>query len=379
LNILNKKNRLDWIDYARGIAIILVVYRHMFEGLKNTNILREAGVNMASYGFLEQANIFFFSFRMPLFFLVSGIFIGSSLAKRGLKSLIGNKAKTILYPYFLWGFIQITIQIIFSAFTNSDKSINDYTYLFYVPREVEQFWYLYALFNIAVLYAFLKTTFKLSNVFQIILGLVLFVVSALFSQYGVEWGFISDIFHYYIFLALGDLAGKSMVNGNLRSFFLSTKAVLLLFIPFLALQYYFLEVNIMHKDISPKYLYVEYYQPFMYLLIALTGCAFIISLSSLFEKYNTAKWLKYLGRHSLYIYVMHVIFFAGCRALLIYVFNIYNVYVLMIFCIAAGLLFPILFFRISEKIGWSFLFTLESPKKLSKKNTESRIIEAQPT
>ena len=167
----------------------------MFEGLKNTQALKDAGIDVSSYLHLEHANIFFFSFRMPLFFLVSGVFIGASLAKRGFNALLENKSKTILYPYFLWGIIQISIQIIFSAFANSNKSFTDYTYLLYVPREVEQFWYLYALFNVTVLYAFLKSKTKLNTFHQLGTGLVLFLVSALFSQYGIEWGFISDIFH----------------------------------------------------------------------------------------------------------------------------------------------------------------------------------------
>ena len=67
--VKHNANRYNWIDYARGIAIILVVYRHSFEGIKR------AGFSTANYHFLEYANIIFFSFRMPLFFIVSGIFI----------------------------------------------------------------------------------------------------------------------------------------------------------------------------------------------------------------------------------------------------------------------------------------------------------------
>src|SRR5690349_15151101 len=89
----NNVNRYNWIDYARGIAIILVVYRHSFEGIKR------AGFSISNYLFLEHANIIFFSFRMPLFFIVSGIFISGSLFKRGLNGLISNKMRTILYPY----------------------------------------------------------------------------------------------------------------------------------------------------------------------------------------------------------------------------------------------------------------------------------------
>jgi fucose 4-O-acetylase-like acetyltransferase len=378
LTHLKKNIRLDWIDYARGIAIILVVYRHMFEGLKRTKAIADAGINVDSYTFLEHANIFFFSFRMPLFFIVSGVFVGSSLAKRGLNALAENKARTILYPYFLWGIIQITIQIVFSAFINSKKSFGDYGYLFYSPREVEQFWYLYALFNVTVIYAFLKAKAKFGPAQQIGLGLILFFVSAIFAQYKIEWGFVNDIFHYYVFLALGDALSQSILKGKLRSFFFSWKAVSLLAVPFILSQYYFLTVNIAHKDVSPKYLYVEFDQPVMYLLIALVGCAFIIAISSILERYNTAKWLRYLGRHSLYIYVMHVIVFAAVRVVLTKFLKIYDVYALMAICITAGLIIPVLFFKLTERIGWQFLFTLE-PQRKQKKAAIDSVRTPQPT
>jgi fucose 4-O-acetylase-like acetyltransferase len=73
-----KSERLSWIVYARGIAISLVAYRHVFEGAK------EAGIGVQQYDFLEYFNILFYSFRMPLFFIISGIFISKNLKKRGL-------------------------------------------------------------------------------------------------------------------------------------------------------------------------------------------------------------------------------------------------------------------------------------------------------
>jgi fucose 4-O-acetylase-like acetyltransferase len=377
LKRLEKNNRLNWIDYARGIAIILVVYRHLFEGLKRTPALKAAGVNVESYWFLEQANIFFFSFRMPLFFIVSGVFVGASLAKRGWNSLVENKARTILYPYFLWGGIQIGIQILFSAFINSKKSAADFLYLVYSPREVEQFWYLFALFNTTVIFAFLKQKVKLKSIHQIAIGFILFIASAFCSQYNIELYFFSDILHYYIFLAIGDELSHLIINGGLRKFFSSWKAFFILIIPFAALQYYFLETNIAHRQLSPKFLYVEYYQPLMYLLVALVGCAFIITVSSLFEKYNTLNWLRVLGKHSLYIYVMHVIVFAATRVVLMRFFHVYNIYLLMSLCIASGVLIPVLFYRITNKLGMWYLFTLEKPRSQNKKQ-ESLVRKPQP-
>ena len=69
--ILSNK-RFGWIDYDRGISIILVTYRHCYEGMENS------GMKMHDYPILEYLNYFLFGFRMPLFFIASGIFVGGS-------------------------------------------------------------------------------------------------------------------------------------------------------------------------------------------------------------------------------------------------------------------------------------------------------------
>ena len=136
---LIQKSRLQWVDYLRGIAIILIVYRHVLVGLQKGMIVVPE--------ILVHANMIFYSFRMPLFFILSGIFISRSLAKKSFKELLGIKFEKLLYPYLIWTVIQITLQILFSGVTNSSRSVIDYTYIFYQTRYLDQFWYLPALFN----------------------------------------------------------------------------------------------------------------------------------------------------------------------------------------------------------------------------------------
>ncbi|MFL5787962.1 MAG: acyltransferase family protein, partial [Flavisolibacter sp.] len=236
----NTAGRYNWIDYARGIAILLVVYRHSFEGIKR------AGFSIDNYMFLEHANIIFFSFRMPLFFIVSGVFISGSLLKRGLKGIWINKCKTILYPYFLWGVLQITLQLIFGQYLSGQRKITHYVDLLYLPREVEQFWYLYALFNVTVLYSTISIKLKFSKVHQILLGVAMYLLSAVNAQYHIDLGFVNDILHYYLFFAAGD-ALSSMILSPKHQKFLSSWKLFFLLLPLFAIsQIYFLIVNMNH-------------------------------------------------------------------------------------------------------------------------------------
>jgi fucose 4-O-acetylase-like acetyltransferase len=346
-----KPGRLKWIDYARGIAIILVVYRHVFEGLK------ESGLSVANYLYLEYANIFFFSFRMPLFFIVSGIFVSLSLQKRGIKKYIETRARTVLYPYFLWACIQLTIQFFFQDYTNGHPTAQTYLYLFYLPREIAHFWYLYALFNVGVLYVLVKYKLGVTPVQNVVLGIAMFIISVLTWQKNITTGFIGDILHYYIFFAIGDAVSRFISDREHFKYFESGKLLLLLLIPFVAGQLYFLYTNLPHAN--EKYMYVEYYQPAMFLLISLTGCAFIMNLTFVLQKYNVMSWLTVLGRHSLYIYVAHVIAFAAVRICLRKIFGIESVPVLLTAGIIGGLLIPVLLYKLAMRLNMWWLFTLE--------------------
>lgn len=357
-----KPARLTWIDYARGITIILVVYRHAFEGLK------ESGLPVTNYMYLEYINIFFFSFRMPLFFIVSGLFVAGSLRKRGVKKFVEAKARSILYPYFLWACLQLGLQMLFSKYTNGSPTPEHFLYLFYIPREIAQFWYLLALFNVSILYVLLKVNLKLNAFQQIGLGIGLFFISAYTHQHNINTGFVGDIFHYYIFLAIGDAIHNYIQNRNNFKFFESWKLSLILVFPFIGMQLYFLMANLRHQ--GNKYMFVEYFQPPIFLLIALTGCAFVINICFVLQKKDILKWLPKLGRHSLYIYVAHVIVFASVRIFLRKVFGIEEILILLPAGIIAGLIVPVLMYKFAVALNMRWLFTLEKDEKATAKSVK---------
>jgi fucose 4-O-acetylase-like acetyltransferase len=235
-----KASRLRWIDYARGLAIILVCYRHVFEGSK------EAGIPVGDNYFLEYINIFLYSFRMPLFFIVSGLFITRSLAKKGLGLYVENRARTIIYPYFVWGILQLSLQMVFTKYTNGHPTPSSYLNLLYQPRECAQFWYLYALFNVSLLYALSKYFLKIPPVFNILIGLIFFYVSAVIYQDNIKTGFLFDILHYYVFFAVGDFLSSYLLDEKNHKRLESGKLLLLILIPFGAGQAYFLVENLNH-------------------------------------------------------------------------------------------------------------------------------------
>ena len=117
-----EKSRMPWVDYLRGIAILLVVYRHVLIGLERSAFKIPSA--------LVTANMIFFSFRMPLFFILSGIFISGSIAKRTLAQLVNIKFENLLYPYFVWAFLQISLQICVSRVLPMQEEPQEITFIF---------------------------------------------------------------------------------------------------------------------------------------------------------------------------------------------------------------------------------------------------------
>ena len=58
--------RIDWVDYAKGICIIMVVMMHSVLGV---------GAAAGQTGFMHLVVEFAKPFRMPDFFLLSGLFL----------------------------------------------------------------------------------------------------------------------------------------------------------------------------------------------------------------------------------------------------------------------------------------------------------------
>lgn len=359
-----KPARLNWIDYARGIAIILVAYRHVFEGAK------QSGINVDEYKMLEYANIFFYSFRMPLFFIVSGIFISLSVEKSGIKKYIGTRARTILYPYFIWGALQLLLQMVFAKYANGQPDPYSFLHMFYLPRELAQFWYLYALFSVSMLYLLMKFVLKIPAWINLLLGLVMFYLSALLYQdvlpknmvvEAMHHSFLFDLFHYYIFFVIGDMAAKFLLSQRFRQMASQGKNVSFLFILFLVAQTYFLWANL--SNTAAKFMYVEFYQPFLFILIAIIGCSFMMFLTSWMDKRRIMPWLTVLGKYSLYIYVAHVIVFAAVRTLITKAFGITDALIIIGTGMLFGIIVPVYMYRLAERFNMRWIFTLEKKRK----------------
>src|SRR3954470_25028790 len=93
--------RVDWVDYAKGICIVMVVAMHSTLGV-------EAAAGRE--GWMHLLVAFAKPFRMPDFFLISGLFL-ARVIDRDWRTYLDRKVVHFAYFYVLW----MTIQFVFKA------------------------------------------------------------------------------------------------------------------------------------------------------------------------------------------------------------------------------------------------------------------------
>ncbi|MDZ1963948.1 acyltransferase family protein, partial [Klebsiella pneumoniae] len=84
--------RETWVDYAKGIGIILVVFGHANRGLYSSGIY----ISPEIYHYLDNV---IYSFHMPLFFFLSGLFFVRESAN---KQVISSQADSLIKISRIW-------------------------------------------------------------------------------------------------------------------------------------------------------------------------------------------------------------------------------------------------------------------------------------
>lgn len=325
--------REQWVDYAKGIGIILVVIGHVNRGLDS------AGISI-SEPFFKVFDSIIYTFHMPLFFFLSGLFFISSIQKNGKPAFIKKKIATIAYPYVIWSIIQGSIAILLSNFTN--KKTDFISVLSFPYHPIGQFWFLYALFMIFIVASFIYNERNFTTQLPIIT-----TVSFLLYIYSLNIGdsfnlnFITNNIVFFfsgcVFSALKFDQMVTKINA--------TTLVVSAFM-FILVQYKFHFIDGMFYDrIGISTFVVAMVSIYFVYVLSLTLSAIKVDL------------LSKIGNDSMVIFLAHILSASGTRIILSKVFGFSNWYLHMIAGTIAGLVIPIIFFWLVKKINLKFLLT----------------------
>jgi fucose 4-O-acetylase-like acetyltransferase len=272
------KKREDWPDITRAIAILLVVYGHSTRGLESSGLL-EFG---STVRFLDNL---VYTIHMPVFFAISGYFFDRSFS-RSHSQFWTARAKTILWPYIFWSFVQIAVQVAVAgsgAVNIGESSLTRVYSIGWAP--VSPFWFLYALF-----FSFIISALA-SKVKLYLLAACAFLAIVCTNYLG--GGVSNDISYGLFYFTIGRIVNGFEADIPKNGYFaLRAFAVVLVF----ASIGYFL-------GLDPRL------EPFG----AIAAIVCVISLSKIVAQTPLRNAAVIIGRCSMGIFVMHIIILGGVR------------------------------------------------------------------
>lgn len=331
---LPQPERVAWVCYGKGIGIFLVVLGHTIGGLQACHIAD-------SIVTFEYLNRWIYSFHMPLFFFLSGMFAETQVHRDDF-AFLKAKSASLIYPYLIWSSITLLLGSFFSKHMNHPVGLLDAVGILFYP--IMQFWFLYVLLLVAVAYHFLRrhgmSPFSIALVFAIA-----WLAKSPIANLGWSPLIASRVFGIYY--ALGALFQIQNAAFKLEDSRLS-RLILLTISGFFVVS---------AAAIWPKA------RADLTILSAISGILATAALSVYLDRSRIFRFVHLLGEYSLEIYLMHTIVSAGIRLALQRLFLVQDLSIHLILGTTGGLVIPLIFAAVCSRFRLEYLFRL--PKRQS--------------
>ena len=330
-----KQQRLDWVDMAKGLSIFLVVMMYAAASV---------GEDTGGVGAFHWAIAFATPFRMPEFFLLSGLFL-AQVINRPWRSFADRRVVHFLYFYALWA----AIHIVFKVGLLDTNPVGAAEYLAWaVIQPYGVLWFIYLL---AMVSAAAKALHSLRlPVWSVFVGAVLLQMAPISTGlYAIDQFAAYFVFFYagyilapllfrvsawaldHVTLALVALAAWALVNAAL------------VFSPGFAM-------HPIHPVMGLAGL------PGIHLVLALLGITALCIVAALLTRLPTMDWLRWLGSKSLIVYVAFVLPMGVARTLLI-TLGLVEPTLLTLLTMAAAIIAPLILYWLVQRTGQGkFLF-----------------------
>jgi len=315
--------RVDWVDYAKGICIIMVVMMHSVLGV-------EAAAGQT--GFMHLVVMFAKPFRMPDFFLISGLFV-SVVIDRDWRTYLDRKVVHFAYFYVLW----VTIQFGFKALSFAVESGWGHVGLLYLESFIEPFGTLWFIYLLPIFFVVIKVTRRMPP--PVIWGLAALMETA---HVATGWTAIDEFCARFIYIYSGYLFADYV-------FALSDRARAR---PGLALAgltlWALVNGGLVASGVSEW--------PLISIALGLAGACAIVTLGTLLARAHWLTFLRFCGEHSIVIYLAFFLPMAATRTLLLRSGMISDIGTISLVVTVVGVVGALAIWRIALAAGANFLF-----------------------
>lgn len=267
----NKKERLTYLDVAKGIGILLVVIGHVYAF--NRQIVDRFFV------------IWLYSFHMPLFFIISGMLIAYK-DEKDIWKFVKKRIKGILIPYVFFSIFSIIVFAIVNDFSREVFVQNVKATICGVG--IDTLWFLPALFFGEVIFFVLRNLLKNKYVICIISAIIYILGNFMMKDYGLICLFLGRICIAVGFIMIGNYTMNLIRKRNMPWYGLIVIAILSVILS---------KINGL-VDLNN----LVFNNHILYLINSLIGTYLILEISKLIDIDEITYW----GRNTLIVMATHL-------------------------------------------------------------------------
>lgn len=296
-----KETRLDYLDMAKGIGIILVVTGHS---------------GMAS----ESVVTWLASFHMPLFFILSGMLLYyKKEEERPIRDSIKKKARVLMVPYAFFSVIYLLIDLYY-VMRGREIRLADAVLHTVSFSGLSVLWFLPALFAGEMLFLLIRrhASKAAAALYCGALCLASFCLACLYERYCVPRDGL-------FFLWLDDLL-KALLRGGLSTGFLAmgyyamplwekadSRGLSRLWYFAAAGAFFLADLGIAYGNGRTDFRCMEFQNPLLYFAGAFSGSMAVVCLCRALPSVRLLRWL---GMNSLTVMLTHLdcfVLYAACK------------------------------------------------------------------
>jgi uncharacterized membrane protein YcfT len=315
--------RVDWVDYAKGICIVMVVMMHSVLGVE---------LAAGATGFMHVLVAFAKPFRMPDFFLISGLFL-PLVIDRDWRTYLDRKVVHFAYFYVLW----VTIQFGFKAPAFAVETSWSHAGYLYLESFIEPFGTLWFIYLLPVFFVAIKLSRRLPPP---LIWTIAAVLEA--AHVATGWTVIDEFCARFVYIYSGYLFADAV-------FALSDRARAHPALALIALAAWaMLDGGLVYAGVSEW--------PVISLALGLAGACAIITMGTLLARARLLGGLQFCGKHSIVIYLAFFLPMATTRTLLLKSGVISDIGTISLIVTIAGVLGALAIWRAALALNANFLF-----------------------
>jgi uncharacterized membrane protein YcfT len=323
--------RVDWVDYAKGFCIVFVVMMHSTLGVEAA-----AGRDGWMHALVEFAR----PFRMPDFFMISGLFL-AQVIDRDWRTYLDRKVVHFAYFYLLW----MTIQFVFKAPGIAAESGIVEVARLYLLSLIDPFGTLWFIYLLPIFFIVVKLLRRVPWPVIWLVGAAMEI-----SQFSTGWMVPDEFAARFVYFYTGYIAARYIftLTADAQAHPMVAVVCLVIWGGFNAI--------LVHEGIAAL--------PFFSLAMGLVGAAAVATISALLALHDVFKPLRYCGRNSIVIYLAFFLPMAMSRTVLLKTGIVTDVGTISVVVTACGVVGALAIFWAARAAGATFLFERPAMFKL---------------